>query len=338
MKVNVKDLEANPFREIGKYPIDEAKVTSLERSINDTFFWDNVICRKSGNKYQIAYGHHRLVALQNLKIKKVDIPILDLTDAQMVRIMAEENLEWLTTPLVVYQTVISVKKFLDAELAKYDKWEGSDKFVLSLFSEKGGFQLAKKEGVGRRTILKFLGGNWKSGMIQAALQAHDMERDKKLDMDAVTKFDSIDQARQFQRAVKNFDVPKEKQKEIAVNIKNNLKEKKTVSGHFPQKQITIEDDVSQQVGKKKTPRAKQSEVNRIEKALINIERQSRQLADRLSGLRSDIKKLGIEEMNGLKPALAKFALKRLCKELENWRNQNEIQNSTGRRIVGNVAK
>ena len=51
-------------------------------------------------------------------------------------------------------------QYLDQELAKCESWEGSDKSIRPLFSEEGGFQKAKKEGVGRDTILKFLGGNW----------------------------------------------------------------------------------------------------------------------------------------------------------------------------------
>jgi len=49
------------------------------------------------------------------------------------------------------------KEFLDAELAKFETWEGSDRFIRPLFSEEGGFQKAKQQGVGRDTILKFLG-------------------------------------------------------------------------------------------------------------------------------------------------------------------------------------
>ena len=342
MKIKVEDLEANPFREIGKYPIDEAKVASLQRSIHDTFFWDNVICRKAGKKYQIAYGHHRLEALKNLEIKEIDIPCLDLTDAQMVRIMAEENLEWLSTPLVIYQTVIAVKNFLDAELAKCETLNRADKFIISLFDNEGNFQQSKKSGIGRITILKFLGGNWKSGMIQPALKAYEMEQKGKLDMDAALSFDNINQAKQFQSAVVSFEVPVEQQPEMAKNIKKNIADQKTGVDHLERHakaKMSIEDDVSKQMGKKKTPKAKQSEVKRIINALTNIEKQARTLTDRLSGLRSDIKKLGVEEMTGLRPALAKFALTRLCKELDNWKgNQNELQNSTNRRIVGNVAK
>src|SRR5207237_5248977 len=41
VKVRLDALEANPFRNIAHYPIDEAKVKSLIKSIESTTFWDN---------------------------------------------------------------------------------------------------------------------------------------------------------------------------------------------------------------------------------------------------------------------------------------------------------
>lgn len=87
----------------------------------------------------------------------------------MLRIMANENLEWNQSPAVINETVHAAKDFLDGELAKYETWAGSNRSIRPLFSEEGGFQKAKKEGAGRDTILKFLGGNWKQWMVQEAL-------------------------------------------------------------------------------------------------------------------------------------------------------------------------
>lgn len=341
MKIKVADLEPNPFRQIGKYPIDKRKLESLKLSISETSFWDNVLCRRHGKKYEIAYGHHRLEALKELGIEEVDIPVKNLSNAQMIRIMAEENLEWLTSPKVIYQTVITVKEFLDGELAKYKTWEESrsNKTIRGLFKSENEWSTPKGKGVGQTTILKFLGGNWKQGKIQAACKANQMMKDKKLDMDAVLKFDKIDQAKQFQDAVDKFDIPIEKQAKIVDEVKENIKRKKTVTDTHRERhrKMTIADDVVKQIGSPKTKRAKKNEVLRIAKALSDIEKQARILADRLEGLRIDIKKLGIEEITGLKPALAKFALKRLYKEMKIWKGlKNEQLDSRNRRISGNV--
>ena len=162
MEIQVKDLKPNPFRKMKSYPINREKVESLKISINETTFWDNIlvrpgkgvvwveeddehsrmshgiighysfeVCDKDGNFedyenpfFEIAYGHHRMIALKELGIEEVDIPIRDLDDGQMIRIMANENLDdWKTTPAIYTETVLVAKEYLDGELAKYESWE-----------------------------------------------------------------------------------------------------------------------------------------------------------------------------------------------------------------------
>jgi len=349
MKVSVRDLRPNPFREIGKYPIDKAKVESLKLSIKETSFWDNVLCRRKGGVFEIAYGHHRLQALKELKIKQVDIPCRKLTDAQMVRIMAEENLEWLTSPAVINQTVMTVKKFLDAELAKYETFNElkmADKSISHLFDNQKAFINAKREDqglVGRSTIRKFLGDNWKrkEWMIQSALKTEELAKAGKLDRKAVEVFDKVGYVEQFEKAVEQYDVPVEKQKKIAEKVRANIAKKVTATqGRVTQcgrVRMSIAEDVRTQAGEPKSKKAKSNEVERIINALDGIEKQSRTLADKLECLRMDIKRLGIEQMNGLKPALTKFALYRLTKELEIWKGfKNGKSNSRNRRISSNA--
>jgi ParB-like chromosome segregation protein Spo0J len=103
MKVEIKDLYPNPYRDMDNYPINRVKVDSLKASIKQTGFWDNIVGRlKKGTVLsgysdqgylvgdfnenhepieiidggipvyfevkkggvEIAYGHHRLTALR----------------------------------------------------------------------------------------------------------------------------------------------------------------------------------------------------------------------------------------------------------------------------------
>jgi len=226
MTVKVSDLRPNPFRKMDKYPIDKVKVEELKTSIKETSFWDNVLARrlKSGH-FEIAYGHHRLVALQELDdIKEVDIPVKKLDDSQMLRIMANENLDsWKTNPRVVYETILTTKEFLNAELQKYESWEEyppENRRVL-FEGKKGDYKKARKQGVGQPTILKFLGGNWKKWVIEQALS---VLKDKTLDKGAVESFPTIEQAGVFRRAIKEFKVKKKDQKEMATEIIKDGKE------------------------------------------------------------------------------------------------------------------
>jgi ParB-like nuclease domain len=97
MKIQICDLHPNPFRRLDRYPVKREKVDALKRSITDTAFWDNLLVRKNpdGPGYQIAFGHNRLAALNELGIIEIDVPVRYLDDTAMAKIMANENtLEW----------------------------------------------------------------------------------------------------------------------------------------------------------------------------------------------------------------------------------------------------
>jgi ParB-like chromosome segregation protein Spo0J len=178
MQIEVEQIVPNPFRDLVRYPLQDARVTALMDSIDQTEFWDNILLRvKPGETsiYELAYGHHRLAALKRLGVKTIDVPVKVLDDATMLKIMGTENHEnWSLTPGLVNETVKAAKDFIEAELAKFDTWEefqgGSNKFIRPLVPEKGTFQLIKKNGAGQTTILKFLGNNWKQWQVQEALK------------------------------------------------------------------------------------------------------------------------------------------------------------------------
>ena len=96
--------------------------------------------------------------------------------ADMIRIMANENLsDWEATPAVINETVFAAKKFLDGELGKYDSWDEFEKSQLNYFSvgsRKEDFSRLKSNGVGRETIMKFLGDNWSTHMVQEAMAVY----------------------------------------------------------------------------------------------------------------------------------------------------------------------
>ena len=64
MRVRIKSLVPNPFRDFENYPIDMVKIESLIKSIEETGLWDNLLARKKGGQIQLSYGHNRFVALR----------------------------------------------------------------------------------------------------------------------------------------------------------------------------------------------------------------------------------------------------------------------------------
>lgn len=94
MKLKLKDIRPNPFRDLLRNPLDRAKVVELIASINDTGFWDNVVVRKNKSKeFELAYGHHRVQAALEAGITEADFIVKDLSDAMMIKIMTNENSE-----------------------------------------------------------------------------------------------------------------------------------------------------------------------------------------------------------------------------------------------------
>jgi len=219
MQLQVSDLKPNPFRRIKRYPIDREKVESLKSSISETSFWDNILARKQNGEYQIAYGHHRLVALQELGVESVNIPVRKLSDPDMLRIMANENLEgWGSSPQVAIETVSVVKEYLDGELAKYESVKDLPSNLMNLLDSKTNeqaFSAIKTKGVGQTTILKFLGKPWTQWVIQDALATIN---DKRVDSKSIEKLRTTKQAATFRSAVVKYKLPKADQKAIATEI------------------------------------------------------------------------------------------------------------------------
>jgi len=120
MKVKIKDILPNPYRKFEHYPISRKKVDALKESFNRTTFWENIVGRKAGNQVELAHGHHRLIALKELYAQDTEVNIIvrNLTNAQMIQAMADENIgEWGSNADVSIETVLTVlQAYADGEI------------------------------------------------------------------------------------------------------------------------------------------------------------------------------------------------------------------------------
>lgn len=113
MKVKLKDVRPNPFRDMETYPCKQDKLDALKRSIKDTEFWENIVAREVKGGIEIAYGHHRLTALQEVYSPNTEFNFIirDLSDTEMAKIMASENMEeWGSDADVEQETVRAIVK------------------------------------------------------------------------------------------------------------------------------------------------------------------------------------------------------------------------------------
>lgn len=92
MKINVKDIEYNRFRDLDLNPINPDHVDVLADSITELGFFSGITVRPlRGGKYEAAAGHHRFEAARQAGIKMLEAVVQDYTDEQMVQIMVKEN-------------------------------------------------------------------------------------------------------------------------------------------------------------------------------------------------------------------------------------------------------
>lgn len=314
MKIKVADLEPNPFRKIKEYPIDRDKVEALKTSIKEKTFWDNILVRPHPNKegkYQLAYGHHRYICLVELGIKEIDVPIRELEDALLLQIMAEENLNWSTSTAVMTQTIFVAKEFLDAELQKYKNWDTSAEIIKGLFDNQKSYETSKGMGVGRNTLIKFLGGNWTGYKVEVSLN---IIKDKDLD-ESVKEIPTIGQARAFHESVRKYKTPKIAQKKIVnVIVKEGVGKRdipRLVRQHIPKDQ-----------------QQENTEMIQLQTLIENIDSHSRTLLNLIMKLRQQMRTLGIQEVKGAKVWLAKSSLNRLSNELEKLKERNSDETNS----------
>lgn len=113
MKIKFTDILPNPFRDFSVNPINKEKVAELVASINETGFWDNVVVRpspKHKGKYELAYGHHRFEAAKESGLKEADFIVKNFSDALMIKVMKNDNMEFGYNVLGYIESVQAVVK------------------------------------------------------------------------------------------------------------------------------------------------------------------------------------------------------------------------------------
>lgn len=210
--VELVKIESNPFREESAYVYDTDKIEALAESIGDTSFWENLLARKTKDgRIQLAYGHHRLMALKKLvaegmtehkEIKLNVRPENQLTNERMLKIFAQENKDdWGENPQNLCMTVLQLQAHLTGIL---DASKDKDEFLKrigdsgALKVDDRAFTRMKNSGVGATTIAQFLGDTWSRQTISDALQ---VIRDDEKTFKLAQNLPSVTLANRFQKLV-----------------------------------------------------------------------------------------------------------------------------------------
>ena len=121
-QIDIELIHPNPFRNFDLHPVDQGQVARLVASIGADGFWNSVVARKANGGYQIAFGHHRIEAARKRGDATVPIEVRDLTDRQMVRMLATENATQRgSTAAACLDAVQAISRVLAYDLLRWDE-------------------------------------------------------------------------------------------------------------------------------------------------------------------------------------------------------------------------
>lgn len=192
-------LLPNPNRSFAINPLAPTKIDDLMKSINTTGFWDNVVItpvqddawkarigEMTTQEYlaslpadhvldfpaYLCYGHHRVAALAAVGLTEMNVPCKDVTDEQLLLMMAFENKgDWTHAGiLVMIETVRQVKDQVQATLDACASFEDYQAAGHTFFKDSKAFKNAKSQGVGYRAMLGIMDG-WTESDIRPAMTA-----------------------------------------------------------------------------------------------------------------------------------------------------------------------
>ncbi len=120
--IEVDKLKPNPFKKnINKGKLSDNTISKLIESINHGTLPEIFTVRKSGDNYELCYGHHRKYAISKKKGKnhKVLCNIVERTDKEMIIDMARENLAQRSNDFKEERaTILFVQKYIKDDLER----------------------------------------------------------------------------------------------------------------------------------------------------------------------------------------------------------------------------
>jgi len=261
MKIKVRDVRPNPYRNIEHYPLNKEKIIALTKSIEKTGFWDNLVAREVNGEVQIAYGHHRIEALRLAEGFGYDfefeLPIKDIDDGTMIQIMANENMqEWSHSIGVVDETIKVAKEYLE---------------------------LGSGTQIGRIEISEFLG--WNESKVKNSLSRLNLINKGTIEKEAVESLPSESHAKLFAEAIStaNVEFTPQEQKQIAKEIVDSGDGKRKVKERIEAK--AFEKKHGADFGKKKEEK-KDNQILEFDRELGNIASDISSLSDKFLKLKN----------------------------------------------------
>jgi ParB/RepB/Spo0J family partition protein len=233
MKILVKNVLPNPYRDLVRNPLSDDQVDKIKDSFERTGYWENVVVRKSpmdSGKYELAHGHNRLEAMRRLKIKEAVFIVKPLGDYEMLAAMIDENAtQQSITPKIVMENVTAAIELAEKMLkdsttvAQFNQALSKSRCASTHNGSwrEEEFTKAREavldgEGLGRGFIAHFYPGHPpNSHVMQAAIVAHyATENPYSISRDLLEQLPSPSHMGLVQEAASKLKIPKRKHAEL----------------------------------------------------------------------------------------------------------------------------
>lgn len=238
MKIKLKNLQPNPFRDAENYPLIESKIKGLEETIQEVGFWGGIPVRKNGTGYQIHFGHHRVQALKNLfgLEKAFDFVVENVDDETMhKRMVAENDEEWGATTKQIDENVRSTKIFLTEHLEIAAKYTENPEHWLNTTLVRCRQNGSIEKEIGTRILTRYLQSavknSWSEKKVRQSLARLKMINEDGLNQEALELIESSHASHLFGKLCIKYGLDYNQQLEAAQQIieENNFGEKQMVS-------------------------------------------------------------------------------------------------------------
>jgi hypothetical protein len=197
ISVKVSDILPSPFRDLNTCPLNPIKLKHLTQSIESTFLWPNILVRPSPRcraKYETAQGHHRVEAARQIDPEgEIEVAACDLSDSEMLSILAQENgEEWGGDAWADIETIQQVRKYLSEHPEELQKTRDAADTRGDSFPSA-----PKSGGPGKETLAAILRGTWSPDKVKHCLDVINAIEKREVSEDAIRKLPTLSAARRF---------------------------------------------------------------------------------------------------------------------------------------------
>lgn len=228
IKIMLKEISKNPFRNFEINPIRKEKVERLEKEIADHGHERKLRVRKKGDEYQLVDGHHYLEAMKNLHgdNHEIEVTLGDYSDRLMHLNLVGENDEiWNHSIRDIDEGVFEARKELERMKAENSK-EFRD-YAQSLFSRVEENKEKQRVSIGAPLISAYL--KWPQKKVEESLTRLNAFEEKIIDAHSIYRFPTENSAMTFFRLAKLEKIHLKEQERLAHEI--------VVDGRFGEKSM-----------------------------------------------------------------------------------------------------